>query len=78
MDLVLTIDNTTAHMAGALGRPTWLLLPRDADWRWMLARCDSPWYASLRLFRQPAPGDWAAVAATVAEALTAFAAAGGP
>ncbi len=61
MDLVVTIDNSTAHMAAALGVPTWILLPSAPDWRWMLARMDSPWYPTARLFRQPGPGQWQAV-----------------
>jgi hypothetical protein len=48
----------TAHLAGALGVNTWTLLPTDADWRWMRERSDSPWYPTMRLFRQPAPGRW--------------------
>ncbi|MGC2271746.1 MAG: tetratricopeptide repeat protein, partial [Candidatus Sulfotelmatobacter sp.] len=58
MDLVLTIDNSTAHLAGALGIPTWVLLPFAPDWRWLQAREDSPWYPTLRLFRQPQRADW--------------------
>jgi tetratricopeptide (TPR) repeat protein len=58
MDLVITIDNSTAHLAGALGVPTWLLLPLVSDWRWLLRREDSPWYPTLRLFRQPERGNW--------------------
>jgi hypothetical protein len=69
MDLVVTIDNSTAHLAGALGIPTWVLLPFAPDWRWLLARDDSPWYPSLRLFRQPKPGDWHAVIQKVLNAL---------
>jgi tetratricopeptide (TPR) repeat protein len=61
MDLVITIDNSTAHLAGALGIPVRLLLPFTADWRWLLERQDSPWYPSLRLFRQPKPDDWKTV-----------------
>lgn len=60
-DLVVTIDNTTAHLAGALGRPTWLLLQAAPNWRWLLEREDSPWYPSLRLFRQATRGDWQGV-----------------
>ncbi len=58
LDLVISIDNSTVHMAGALGTPTWVLLPLSPDWRWMLDRNDSVWYPSLRLFRQPVFGDW--------------------
>ncbi|MBV8809049.1 MAG: hypothetical protein JO033_10270 [Acidobacteriaceae bacterium] len=58
MDLVITVDTMLAHLAGALGRPVWTLLPYESDWRWMLDRDDSPWYPSMRLFRQPHPGAW--------------------
>ncbi len=61
MDLVISIDNSTVHMAGALGVPTWVLLPYVADWRWMLEREESPWYPSLQLFRQKEKGKWDAV-----------------
>lgn len=70
MDLVVTIDNSTAHMAGALGLPTWLLLPFEADWRWMTAADSSLWYPSARLFRQRRSHDWAPVIAAVDQALT--------
>ncbi|MGA9669830.1 MAG: tetratricopeptide repeat protein, partial [Terracidiphilus sp.] len=69
MDLVITIDNSTAHLAGALGIPTWVLLPFAPDWRWMLDRDDSPWYPTMRLFRQPKPGDWQSVVDRVESAL---------
>jgi tetratricopeptide (TPR) repeat protein len=69
MDLVVTIDNSTAHLAGALGRPVWLLLPLAADWRWLLGRADSPWYPTLRLFRQTRRGDWRSVLEAVGRAL---------
>jgi len=58
LDLVITIDTSTAHLAGALGKPVWLLLPYNADWRWLLDRNDSPWYPSIRLFRQREIGNW--------------------
>ena len=69
MDLVLTVDTGVAHLAGALGRPTWLLLPFLPEWRWLLAREDSPWYPSVRLFRQETPNQWQEVLARVATAL---------
>jgi len=69
MDLVISIDNSTVHMAGALNVPVWALLPAVPDWRWMLNRSDSPWYPSARLFRQPGLGDWSSVFAAVAEEL---------
>ncbi|BCX16744.1 MAG: hypothetical protein KatS3mg117_0426 [Geminicoccaceae bacterium] len=68
-DLVVTTDTAIAHLAGALARPTWLLLPRSADWRWLRERTDSPWYPTMRLFRQTTAGDWEAPLAAVASAL---------
>jgi hypothetical protein len=65
LDLILSIDNSTVHMAGALGKPVWVLLPYVPDWRWMLKREDSPWYPTMRLFRQHSPGDWETVLANV-------------
>lgn len=58
LDLIITVDTSMGHLAGALGRPAWILIPKAADWRWMLNRDDSPWYPSVRLFRQPKPGAW--------------------
>lgn len=61
LDLVIAVDTAVAHLAGALGRPVWTLLPYAAEWRWMCKRSDSPWYPTMRLFRQTKPGDWAAL-----------------
>jgi Glycosyltransferase family 9 (heptosyltransferase) len=61
MDLVITIDSSVAHLAGAMGKPVWILLPYNPDWRWLLDRNDSPWYPSARLFRQQQNGNWATV-----------------
>jgi tetratricopeptide (TPR) repeat protein len=58
LDLVITVDTSMGHLAGALGKPAWILIPKAADWRWMLDRQDSPWYPSVRLFRQQQPGAW--------------------
>jgi Glycosyltransferase family 9 (heptosyltransferase) len=69
LDLVITVDTAVAHLAGALGKPVWILLPFLPDWRWMLERSDSPWYPTARLFRQAAPGEWDVPLAAVAVAL---------
>ena len=69
LDLVIAVDTAAAHLAGALGRPVWLLNRHDTCWRWLRDRDDSPWYPTLRQFRQPAPGDWASVIARVGNAL---------
>ena len=75
LDLVISVDTAVAHLAGALGKPIWLLNRYDSCWRWMLERSDSPWYSTLRQFRQSRAGDWAsvidAVAAALDEAVTA-------
>ena len=68
LDLVIAVDTAIVHLAGALGKPVWTLLPFAADWRWLLLRDDSPWYPTMRLFRQPGKGDWASVFADVARA----------
>src|SRR4029077_14925440 len=70
-DLVITVDTSVAHLAGALGRRVWLLLPFAADWRWTADRDRSPWYPSARLYRQPQLGDWDSVIAQVASELPA-------
>ncbi|CAO3459518.1 tetratricopeptide repeat protein [Azospirillum largimobile] len=69
MDLVVSVDNSTVHLAGGLGHPTWALLPHAADWRWMQGRHDTVWYPSVRLFRQTAPGDWDGVLRDLREAM---------
>lgn len=69
IDLLISVDTMMAHLAGALGRPVWTLLPYQADWRWMLGREDSPWYPTMRLFRQNAPGDWRGVIARLKQML---------
>ena len=73
LDVVLSVDTAIAHLSGALGRPTWIMLNWFAtDWRWLLNRDDSPWYPSARLFRQPAMGDWASVTDKIHQYLTWF------
>jgi uncharacterized protein (TIGR03032 family) len=74
LDLVITVDTSSAHVAGALGRPVWTLLSAVPDWRWALAGETTPWYPTMRLFRQPQPGDWATAAAQVAQAMEEWAA----
>lgn len=74
LDLVISVDTSTAHLAGAMGKPVWILNRFDSCWRWMLEREDSPWYPTAKLFRQPAPGDWHSVIQSVRDALFALAA----
>ena len=71
MDMVISVDTSVAHLAGALDRPVWLLLAHLADWRWLLERDDSPWYPSMRLLRQPERGDWASVLSMLSSRLPA-------
>lgn len=72
MDIVISVDTSVAHLSAALGLPTWILLPTDPDWRWLLNRDNSPWYPSARLFRQSIRGDWVEVVKRIAVALTAI------
>jgi hypothetical protein len=74
LDLVISVDTGVVHLAGALGVPAWVLLCYAPDWRWLLARSDTPWYPAARLFRQPRPRDWASVMAEAAAALRVLAA----
>jgi len=70
MDLLITVDTSVAHLAGAMGIPTFLLLSYQPDYRWMLERSDSPWYPTMRLYRQPTYGDWGSVIRQVFTDLT--------
>lgn len=72
LDLVISVDTSTAHLAGALGKPVWLLNRFESEWRWMMDRVDSPWYPTLRIYRQPAPHDWASVVARIGSDLAAW------
>jgi tetratricopeptide (TPR) repeat protein len=72
MDLVVSVDTSVAHLAAAMGKPVWLLLPFSPDWRWVVGRDDSPWYPHMRLFRQPDTGQWAPVLAHIHQALGLF------
>jgi ADP-heptose:LPS heptosyltransferase len=72
LDLVIAVDTSVAHLAGALGKPVWMLLPFNPDWRWLTDRDDSPWYPTLRLFRQTEIGSWSEVATRIRSALTDF------
>ena len=72
LDLVLSVDTSVAHLAGAMGKPVWLMLPKAADWRWLENREDSPWYPTMRLFRQRVQGEWSEVVERVGAALQAL------
>ena len=72
LDLIITVDTSVCHLAAGLGVPTWVLLPKLADWRWMMNRTDSPWYPTMRLFRQPTAGDWESVIKEVVEELKKY------
>ena len=74
LDLVVSCDTSIVHLAGALGRPVWTALSLSPEWRWLLARNDSPWYPTMRLFRQSADGDWGAVVTAMVQALAPLAA----
>ena len=69
LDLVISVDTSVVHLAGAMGKPVWVLSRADACWRWLRNRPDSPWYPTARIFGQPAPGDWDSVIAKVAAEL---------
>ena len=71
LDLVITVDTAMGHLAGAMAKPVWIMLPKASDWRWMLEREDSPWYPTARLFRQAKPGEWDPVLTRVTDALAA-------
>ena len=71
VDLLISVDSSPTHLAGALGRPAWAMLPFVPDWRWLMNRNDTPWYPGHRLFRQPRRGDWAAVVTAMAAVLAA-------
>ena len=72
LDLVITVDTAVAHLAAALAKPVWLMNRFDTCWRWLTDRKDSPWYPTLRLYRQPAPGDWDSVIADITRDLRRF------
>jgi ADP-heptose:LPS heptosyltransferase len=69
LDLVISTDTAVAHLAGAMGKPVWLLLSSEGEWRWLQDRPDTPWYPSMRIFRQEVAGDWSSVCRVVCDAL---------
>ncbi|MGA2441160.1 MAG: glycosyltransferase family 9 protein, partial [Tepidisphaeraceae bacterium] len=69
LDLVVTVDTSIAHLTGALARPVWVLIPFTTDFRWLHKRADSPWYPTMRLFREPVAGDWATPMGEMVQAL---------
>jgi hypothetical protein len=71
LDILVAVDTAVVHLAGAIGAEAWVLVPEPADWRWLLDRADSPWYPTLKLFRQRRAAEWAPVLAEVAQALRA-------
>jgi len=73
LDLLISVDTSVLHLAGAMAKPAWALLPASPDWRWLLGRSDSPWYPTMRLFRQPTAGDWTHVVQSVGDAIVRFA-----
>jgi hypothetical protein len=72
LDPAISTCTSVVHLAGAMGKKTWAMLPHFSDWRWLLNHDDSPWYPSMRLFRQTAPGDWSGVVEKIADALDDF------
>jgi ADP-heptose:LPS heptosyltransferase len=72
LDLVISVDTAVLHLAGAMARPAWALLPFAPDWRWLLDRSDTPWYPTVRLFRQPALGDWTGAMNRLADELRSW------
>jgi tetratricopeptide (TPR) repeat protein len=72
LDMVICVDSAVAHLAGALGKPVWIMLRYSGEWRWLLERSDSPWYPTARLFRQKKPGDWAGVVSHITQQLQAL------
>jgi hypothetical protein len=71
-DLLISVDSSPVHLAGALGRPAWVMLPFSPEWRWLVGREDTPWYPSVRLFRQSSPGDWPGVIQGMAQELASW------